>query len=170
MSKVKAFLVLAFLVVFAAGAVVGTVHKTPPAQVGPPPPPPFQKLHLTPDQERQMHAIWSGVMALHHQVNDERRQIDHDRQAAFEALLSPDQAAQYHQLQQRFANQSQALDDQVKQAVHEAEDRTRAMLTPEQVPIYEQIRKEYGPNGPHHGHPHRHNSTTGPATQPDRVG
>jgi hypothetical protein len=180
MNKAKLLLVLAFIVVCAAGAVVGTavdrrVRPTPVVA-------PFD--WLTPEQAAAMKGIWSPVGELRRKVFGERRQLDHERRDEFEKLLTPEQLTLYKKVQQDYEAKFKALDDQLHQAEHDADAKSRALLTPDQLHRYENVRAKmggspgmgpppgFGPPGmgphPHRDHDHFHsNPATAPSTAPD---
>ena len=162
MSKVRVLLVVAFMVVFAAGAVVGLARKNEPAANPTPPPPPFPDLHLSATQQEQMKTIWSTVVSMHRQSDQQRHKIDQEREASILAMLNSDQKSQYQQIQQTAAAQVQALEQQMQRAIHEAEDRTRAILSPPQQQTFEKIRKDRDARRGRH----RHGSATEPSGPP----
>jgi hypothetical protein len=176
MNKAKLLLVLAFIVVCAAGAVVGTAvdRRVRPVAVEDP-----LHLGLTPDQSAAMKAIWEPVGELRQKVFGERRQLDHERHDEFEKLLTPEQLSLYKKIQQDYEAKSKALDDQFRQVLHDADVKSRALLTPDQVARYNEIRAKMGSHGmgppPGFGPPHMHHgdhdhphpgTTTAPATAP----
>jgi hypothetical protein len=173
MNKAKVLLILAFIVVCAAGAVVGTAvdRRVRPAPVVAP----FD--WLTQDQAREMKAIWGPVGELRRKTFGERRQLEHDRRDDFEKLLTPDQLALYKKIQQDYEAKFKALDDQLHQAEHDADLKARALLTPEQLKKYDEVRTRMGPprmGPPGFGPPHMHRADhdhshpmTNPSSAPD---
>jgi hypothetical protein len=184
MNKARVLLVLAFVVVCAAGAVVGTAvdRRVRPVAVEDP-------LHigLTADQAPKVKSYWDEVGKLRHQIYGTRHELEHQRHDEFEKILTPEQLAVYKKLQQEYDAKFKALDDQLRQAAHDADQRTRALLTPPQLANYDAIRARmgppgmgpppgFGPPGMGPGHPHhdrdrdrehfRPNPTTAPATAP----
>lgn len=170
MNKAKLLLVLAFIVVCAAGAVVGTavdrrVRPTPVVA-------PFD--WLSPEQATAMKGIWAPVGELRRKVYGERRQLEHDRRDEFEKLLTPEQVGLYKKIQQDYEARFKALDDQLHQAEHDADLKARALLTPDQVKRYDEIRAKMGPprmGPPGFGPPHMHHQEhdhprSGPTTAP----
>lgn len=167
MSRAKVLLLLAFLLVFAAGAVVGMVREPRGvAQRIEPQHGPFASLNLTPAQREQMKAIWSPVEELHHEMGRRWPQIRQERDQAIAELLTPEQKSRYDQIQQDFGRRTHEMDAQVQQAIHEAEEKTRQILTPEQQTKFEQIRKEHAQR-PHGMRRSRsaNTSTTAPTTE-----
>lgn len=174
MNKAKLLLVLAFIVVCAAGAVVGTAvdRRVHPMAIEDP-------LHigLTSEQSAQMKAIWEPVGELRRKTSGERRQLEHERRDEFEKMLTSEQLVVYKKFQQEYEAKFKALDDQLHQAAHDADVKSRALLTPPQLAKYEEIRAKMGPPGfgpagmgPSHGHhgDHSHSgSMTAPTTAPD---
>lgn len=179
MNKARALLVLAFVAVCAAGAVVGTAvdRQVRPAPVVAP----FE--WLTQEQAKAMKSIWNPVGDLRHKVFAERRQLEHERRDEYEKLLTPEQLAIYKRIQQDYETKFKVLDDQLHQAAHDADVKSRALLTPEQLTKYDAIRAKmgspgmgpppgFGPSGmgsrPHHGdHDRMHpDATSAPTTAP----
>jgi Spy/CpxP family protein refolding chaperone len=178
MNKAKLLLVLAFVVVCAAGAVVGTAidrQLHPPMAVSPPHDP--LGIGLTPGQSKQMKAIWSTFNETRHKLFTERRQYGDDRRAAFESLLTPEQQAQYKKIQADYDAKLKELDEQGHQAAEQAYIESDKILTPEQRDKLHKLRDRHGPGmgpppgmgmpRPHHEHGgDHHRPMTGPATQP----
>lgn len=179
MNKAKVLLVLAFVAVCAAGAVVGTAvdRQVRPVTVEDP-----LHLGLTTEQAAQMTAIWDPVGELRRKTFGERRQLDHERREQFEKLLTPEQLAVYKKIQQDYEAKFKAIDDQLRQASHDADVKSRALLTPEQLKKYDELRAKMGPPGmgpagfgpPGMGPPHSHHGDrshaspmSAPTTAPD---
>ena len=175
MSKIKLFLVLAFVLVCAAGAGVGMIVDQ---RLRPVPQPekhhggPMDELKLTPDQQEKMRTIWSEVGKLRDQRFADRRKLSEKRENDILALLTPAQRSDYDKIQETYRADVKASEDALQSAVHKAEDETRAMLTPEQLPIYEKIRNRIGPPGDRgrgRGRGRGNRSSTQPATAPATV-
>jgi Spy/CpxP family protein refolding chaperone len=192
MTKAKVLLVLAFIVVCAAGAVVGTAVDR---RVRPPEPPMgvWDRLHLTPEQRDQMKQAWDPVSQLRGSSFHKRHQFDQDRFNKIEALLSPDQKSEFKQIQDEFEKENRDLETQMHDAVAKAEAKMRSILTPAQLAELDEARRKMphdhdhgpgtgppgmggpgmgppgmGPPGHHHDHERdHHRSSTRPATQPD---
>lgn len=184
MSKAKLLLVLAFVVVCAAGVVVGTAFDR---QMRPPIPPvpapaggPFG-LNLSPEQQGLMKKIWGNFDVVRHQNFEKRRQFDHDRRAAFEALLTPEQLEQYNKIRADFDAKLKELDDQTHHAADLAVTDSDKILTPEQRARFHATRDRLMHGGPpgmggpgmsdHHprhdrGAGDRHRPTSEPTTMP----
>ena len=140
MSRAKIVLVLAFLVVCAAGVVVGTAvdrHVRPVEEHrgGLP-----HELGLNSDQERQMKAIWDSVIQKRQQIFPKRREESKQRDAKIRGLLTDEQKSQYDAILKQYADDTAALDEQLHQAEREADTRTRALLTPEQAKKWDDMR------------------------------
>src|SRR4051812_11723439 len=105
MKMTKFVLVLAFLVVMAAGAVVGMAVdrslrvKVPPTEKPHSRPsfPPFPK--VSPEQKAEIDKIWEAVENLRNQRFTSRRQLDLARAQKIQAILTPDQRIQYDAIQ-----------------------------------------------------------------------
>jgi len=176
MSNVKLFLVLAFVMVCAAGAGVGMIVDQRLRLVTPPPEHPrgpMEQLKLTPDQRDKMRVIWSEVGKLREERFRDRRVLSQTRDTQILALLTPDQKAVYDKIQDSYRASVKDAEDSLQKAVHDAEDQTRAILTPEQQAHYEEIRKNFGVPGDRRrggGRNREHNhSTTQPATMPAQI-
>ncbi|HXE51677.1 MAG TPA: Spy/CpxP family protein refolding chaperone [Tepidisphaeraceae bacterium] len=168
MIRAKYVLILAFLLVCAAGASVGVVVDR---QVHAPRPRENPKrgfagmLNLTPEQQEKMKSIWSKVEQVRNQTFHERHDIEQQRESDVVSLLSKEQKEQYDQIQQRHRQQVEALKTEMGQAVHEAEQETRAMLNPEQQKKYDEFRARMGPPhgpGPFPRGPRRHDMNRQP--------
>jgi Spy/CpxP family protein refolding chaperone len=166
MSKAKALLAVAFVLVFAAGVLVG-MSRQPRANAGPAPRSDDHKgflvkaLNLTPEQDEQMKGTWSGVDKLRRQVWDKRRKLDQDRQEAILNLLTGEQHLIYDQIHQEYLQHLDEMDKQVQQAVSEANEKTRSILTAPQLEKFEKLQRE------HEQHrPRRQRPSPGPTTGP----
>jgi Spy/CpxP family protein refolding chaperone len=166
MSKAKIILVFAFLVVCAAGVVVGTAvdrHVRPVEEHrgGLP-----HELGLTSDQEQQMKAIWDGVIqkrVKNFQLrDDEARQRD----SKIRSLLTDQQKSQYDDIVKQYESETSALKDQLHQAERDADQKTRALLTPEQAKKWDDMRKRMPHEPRDHDHFPRDHHRPPPSTQP----
>lgn len=177
MSKAKVLLVLAFIVVCAAGVVVGTAvdrHARPPA---PPERLGFPELNLSPEQKAKMKEIWNPVMELRGQMFHQRHQLEQQRLEKIQAMLTPEQKTEYLQIQSDFEKQNKQSEDQIREASTKADVQMRAILTEAQIKKLEEMRQKMphgmgppgmGPPGmgPPHGHHEHHHSSTRPTTEP----
>jgi Spy/CpxP family protein refolding chaperone len=176
MTKAKLLLVLAFVVVCAAGAVVGTAvdRQLHPPVVVPRPHDPLG-IGLSPEQQKQMKEIWGAFNEARHKLFTERRQYADERRAAFEAMLTPEQQAQYKKIQAEYDAKVKELDDQTRQLADQAYAASDKILTPEQREKMHKMRHGPGmgpppgmgmprPRRDHTGDHHR--PTTEPTTQP----
>lgn len=187
MTKAKALLVLAFIVVCAAGVVVGTAvdrHARPPE----PPRGPFPGLDLTSEQQAALAKAWDPVRIYRGEMFHKRHEYDDQRWAAIQALFTKDQKDQFDQIQANYKKQTKELDAQLSARVDSAIEQMKAILTPEQFRKWNDMRKDHD-HGPGHemgrpgmgppgmggpgigGPPHgrrgdRRHSTTPPATDP----
>ncbi len=182
MTKIKAILLLSFLLVFAAGTSLGVLltrsHR-------PPRPRPQSwlttELNLTKDQQDQMRKIWSEIMGASFRQDAERRAaLMQQRDQAILALLTEAQRRDYEAVQEDFAHKMDQMSAERKQAFDEAVARTKRILTPEQAAKYDDLmtrQRERGMGGgppPLEGGPgpmgfrgprHRHaTSTSAPTT------
>jgi Spy/CpxP family protein refolding chaperone len=159
MNKVKFLLVLAFLVVLAAGAVVGmaidrrlrAAVTTPVVQ---PHRGPWNDLSLTPEQQAKWRDIWSEVYKLRDDRFRTRRQLSQKREQEiqqFQQSLTSEQRTQYESIQKEYKEDVDAVEKRLADAVRNAEDQTRAMLTPEQQAKFEKMRERFGIPGGRRG-------------------
>jgi Spy/CpxP family protein refolding chaperone len=163
-TKTKTLLLLSFILVFAAGAVVGTVQRVAGQHEGPPsgPPPhrdggggprdhdPLPKiLNLTPEQQQQMAAIWSDHMKRRDQErplhDQKRREYQSQRDEAIRALLTPDQLPKYDAIRKDYQDRMTEIDAQRQAAFKQAVEETKKILTPEQVTKYEEFLATHRP-------------------------
>jgi Spy/CpxP family protein refolding chaperone len=195
MTKAKILLVLAYVVVCAAGVVVGTAvdwHVHPAAV--PPPRGPFDPLHLSTEQEAQVRAVWEPVAQDRGKMFHQRHEAEDRRSDAIQKLFTPEQKQQYDQIQKDFHRQTKELEDQLSTDVAKATQQMQLVLTPEQFKVWNDLRKDHGfghdKHGPGMGSPgmggpppmgapgmgpppgmglsrgHRHHPSTRPSTDP----
>ncbi len=155
MKKAKLLLTLSLVLTFAAGLALGCLlergrgsrHRPGRRQSWL-----ARELDLTPEQEQQMHAIWSEAMGQLGMPRGERRQAPRDeREQAIRDLLTDEQEVQYDRIQADFERSLAALADEGKQAFDRAVARTKEILTPEQRAKYEEMlgrMREHGRRGP----------------------
>jgi len=178
MRKAKFLLLLAFVMVCAAGAVVGMVVDR--RVTAPPPGPrggPFRALNLTPDQQEKMKSIWSDVVRLREQRFQSYHDLEIKRHQDIADLFSayPELKARYQQIQKDYADQVKELEDHLQQSVRDAEQRTHDILTPEQQKKYDEVREQMrfrGREGPHRRGDHPRapmHAPPGPTTHPASV-
>src|SRR5215203_2420557 len=99
MNRLKTLVVVASLVMFAAGAVVGMLGRRATGESS------YlaRELDLTTEQREKMRAIWSDAMAKAPPPPDEQmRGVERERMKAVRELLTPDQAVAYDALQQKY--------------------------------------------------------------------
>ena len=168
MSKTKLLLVVAFFLVFAAGAVVGFAPEWRPHAQQPDRRGLDEMLGLSPEQRQQMKEIWSHVQEKHRELGPKWPELRQQRDEQIRNLLTPQQRPEYDRILQEFAQRAHELDAQMDEAVRQAEERTRQILTPEQQAKFDQIRKEHGPH--FRGMLHRgHGGAGPPATSPSHA-
>jgi cell division protein ZapA (FtsZ GTPase activity inhibitor) len=189
MTKAKILLVLAFIVVCAAGVVVGTAvdrHAHPDIRpVTEPGPAP--ELGLNHDQQEKLHAIWEPVIVLKREMFGNHRRMEQQRLEKILALLTPEQKAEYVKIQADIDHQNKDVEDQIRLATQKAEAATHELLTPAQLKKLDALRHQHmghgmgppdmggpppvgmpgmGPPGHHHEHGEHHRNTTRPTTLP----
>ena len=177
MNKVKFLLVLAFLVVLAAGAVVGmAVDRRLRAESPMPPGPPHPRnpwaqfnSSLTAEQREQMKTIWSEVNKQRDLRFQTRHQLSQKRDQQILEMLTPEERSKYEAIQNEYRAEVDQTERNLVDTVHKAEEQTRAMLSPEQQKIYDDLRARGGPPG-RRGGPHGHPKTmSAPTTAPSQT-
>ncbi len=171
MTRIKAILIVSFLVTFAAGVAAGLlatrVHHRPPkpSWLG-------TELNLTRQQEEQMHKIWSEVMGSSmRQRFEQGAALKQERDQAIIALLTEEQRPRHEAILKDYARKEGELFEQGKKAFEEAIQRTKEILTPEQAAKYEELLKKqrekgFGPPPGGHRGPPRDGSRDGPPGPP----
>jgi len=153
MTKVKAILIVSFLVTFAAGTATGLLvahldhRRGGPSWLE-------TELDLTSQQREQMHNIWSEVMgSMMRQRSEQSKALRQERDQAILALLTEDQRTRYDAILKDYARKDAEMSDQRKQAFEEAVKRTKEILTPEQAGKYEELMRRQPEKGfgPPHG-------------------
>jgi Spy/CpxP family protein refolding chaperone len=145
MTRMKLLFLLACLLVFGAGAVIGAaaVIKRGEPNRGGPGGGPLGHLHLSPEQQKQIHAIWSDVMENQGPQLDERcRKVEKDKAQAVVDLLGPEQKTRYDQIQLDAEAKLAALGEQRGKVFRDAERRTRELLNEEQQAKYDEWQKK----------------------------
>jgi Spy/CpxP family protein refolding chaperone len=166
MSKTKVALIVAFVAIFAAGAVVGRVAVGPrtdaPNVPGHRPPPHGgdkgerggrswigEALGLSDEKADQIKEIWQTTMSAAGDRYRERRQaIDKEFDESLRALMTDEGRQQYDALLARQQQQREELNKERGEAFDEAVEKTIAVLTPEQAAKYREImekRRNFGP-------------------------
>jgi Spy/CpxP family protein refolding chaperone len=109
------------------------------------------ELRLTPDQHKQLDAIWSDLAQRGRRRDHEgrRRAMRNERDLAVAALIAPARWGEYEQIMADFAERSSALDREFRADFDAAVERTKQILTPEQRTRYEKLleRHRWGPPG-----------------------
>ena len=131
------------------------------------------ELRLTPDQHKQLDAIWSDLARRGRRRDHEgqRQAMRNERDLAVAALIAPARWGEYERIMADFAERSSALDREFRADFDAAVERTKAILTPEQRTRYEKLleRHRWGPPGgpPGRGRPgHDRRPDTAPASRP----
>jgi Spy/CpxP family protein refolding chaperone len=145
MNRAKLIVIAGFVVAFGAGIVSGMLSRR--TVIDPPKPPPhrtpFAELNLTPEQEKQMREIWSGVMKHGRDYEDLRRKARDERTESVAALArSSGREAEYNAIQAKYTEKLTTLDQERKKLFEEGVEKTRKILDPEQQKKYEEMRKK----------------------------
>ncbi|HEY1683315.1 MAG TPA: hypothetical protein VGG19_01010 [Tepidisphaeraceae bacterium] len=163
MTKTTLTILLGFLLMFAAGAVVGMVQSK--AVFGPPPPHDrswlAEQLQLTNAQKQQIQQIWADSMPRNReQAMEQRHALQKQRNDAIRTLLTPAQLAQFEKIEQQYETASSDLQKERGKAVQEAIAKTKLILNDEQRAKYEEILKRH--DGEHAGWDNAHHPSTFP--------
>jgi len=160
MKMTKFLLVLAFLIVMAAGAVVGMAVDRQLRQAAPVVEPPRQRAQgpkfpkLDPEQTVKFKAIWDKVDGVVRSGRDSFRELERQRHDEVRALLNPDQIQKVSEIDTRVKNDEQKLNGELVAATQVAEQETLAMMSPEQQKEYKDYRawqQAHGRRGPGRG-------------------
>jgi len=130
MTKIKAILVVSFVLTFAAGTAAGLLI----AYVSHPRPSHSRLesiLNLNAEQKGQMDRIWSEVRDALVKQRDSLRQ---DRDKAIIALLTDDQRSRYDAILKEYSRKVAEMPNPFE----EAKKRTKEILTPEQAAKYDE--------------------------------
>ena len=151
MAKAKLLLVLAFVVVCAAGVVVGTAmdRHVRPVPVAEPPHGPFAPLGLSSDQEKALKQAWEPVGKFRGEMFHKRHELDDQRWAAVQAMFTPEQKTKFDDIQAAYKKQLKELDGEFSARVESAVNATKTILTPEQFQKWTDMRKQHD-HGPGH--------------------
>jgi Spy/CpxP family protein refolding chaperone len=147
MTKIKAILVVSFVLTFAAGGAAGLLlahldhsHRGPSWLEA--------ELNLTDAQRDQMRTIWSEVMgSITKQRSEQRDALRQERDKAILALLTDEQRPRYDAILTEFSRKDGEMAEQRKQAMDEAVKRTKEILTPEQAAKYDDLMQKQREKG-----------------------
>jgi uncharacterized membrane protein len=161
MNKTSVTILLGFLLMFAAGAVVGMVKTH---GVFPPPPPHDRswlgdQLQLSDEQKQQMQQIWADAVPHNRdQAMEKRRALQKQRDDAVRALLTPAQQTKFDKIVEQYEAAQADLQKERGKAVQEAIAKTKLILNDQQRAKYEEILKRR--DADHEGWDNSHHSTT----------
>ena len=152
MTKVKATLLVCFVLALSAGAVLGFAaarRVDPPAQAAGKPAEAQRsswlsdQLNLTPAQGEQIRTIWQQVMSEQGRANSERRRaLEKERDGALLGLLTDEQREEYDRLMKQYEAQMAELGRERDRLRQDAIERTKQVLTEVQRKKYEGLLKE----------------------------
>ena len=146
MTKIKAILVVSFILTFAAGTAAGLLI----AYVSHPRPGHSRLesvLNLNAEQKEQMDGIWSEVRDA---MVKQRNVLRQDRDKAIIALLTDDQRSRYDAILKKYSRKVAEMPNPFEEAIK----RTKEILTPEQAAKYDEWmekQRERGFGPPHGG-------------------
>lgn len=165
MNKTRIVMIVAFLLVFAAGASLGLlINRSKPSSHR------FSvlatELNLTPQQREQMENIWENVMgAVSRDHGQKRTALQQERDRAILSLIPDDQRAKYELVQQYYAFKMDSLSKERDRAYEQAVEQSKKILSPEQAQKYDVLMKEQRERWRSDGHgPHHHAAS--PASEP----
>jgi Spy/CpxP family protein refolding chaperone len=166
MKKTKLIMIATFLIVFAAGIVMGrswtaernSHPRSRESWLA-------KELKLDTEQRKSIEEIWGGVMRESRKAQGERRKALTDkRDAAVLALLSEEQKVEYDRIMAEYEQARAQMTAEREAAFNEAVARTKAILTDEQREKYEQLLTRF-PRGERRSS-QRHPSREGPPPPP----
>jgi hypothetical protein len=168
MRRSTFILVLTIVLVLVAGVVVGRLWARLPV-INPPadthPNWVTKELGLTPDQQKQMDAIWAETRQKRAATFEQERNLGKQRDQAVLALLTDQQKAAYDKIQNDYHQQRTDLQKERERLVKAADEKSRALLSEEQQKRWDQMKA----SRPSHDHgPRGMNSANGPSTRPFR--
>ena len=144
MNHLRVLLVIAMMLAFGAGAVIGigrgksSRHEESSLS---------KELKLSSEQETQIREIWSKMLECGPQ-EDERREVARDkRDSDIAALLSAEQKEKYQKIQGDYQTEMHAIETQRDATFADAEAKTRALLTPEQAKKFDEMIHRDRPHG-----------------------
>jgi Spy/CpxP family protein refolding chaperone len=150
MNRLRWQILIAMLVVFVAGTVIGFVSRV---EADAPQRDPdrgswlISELNLTKEQSEQMREIWSGVMSAGKQSREQREAILAEHESNLRALLTPEQQQRYDELRAEMRAKLAQLDEQRRAAFTAAVERSKQILTDEQRARYEQLLRDRPDHG-----------------------
>lgn len=175
MIKAKIIIVLGFALAFGAGVVTGMLLRqkavearaADPLKVVEPPktrPSLSTDLDLKPEQEEQMHKIWSSVRQ---QMDDRRRVLRKERDEAIDRLLTAEQKPLYEKVRADYEAKMSPSDLEGRRIFDEAVKQTKAILNDKQRVRYEEIlkKRESGWHGRGPGRRPDEKATSRPASE-----
>jgi hypothetical protein len=166
MKMTKFVMVVAFLIVLAAGAVVGMAldqHFRLNASVAPATPPHTRPSEprfpkVSPEQHTKIEAIWKKVQDARDQRFVDRGALESKRWQDIQAIFTPAQKEQYDTIESNYRQDVKKVEQGLQDILHGAEDQTRALLTKDQQDQYDKFRewqRHNGRGGPGRGGPGR---------------
>jgi cell division protein ZapA (FtsZ GTPase activity inhibitor) len=144
-TRTRLLVVLSFAIAFAAGVSLGAVVSRPQPR---PHGPSWlaEQLHLTPEQQKQMGQIWSGLMQKMRANAERRRAMQSDREEAIRALMNtPELQKQYDAIVQQYEQERSDLAQEGGRAQEDAKQQTLKILDEDQRKKWEQLMKSPGP-------------------------
>ncbi len=136
---------LMFALALGAGVVAGKLSSRLPAAE---PAPPSRGtladvLHLTPDQQAKMAAVWEGVRDTSRNCIADAEKVQRDLDQARMAMLTDEQRKKYQELSDAASGKIAEIDAKRKQAFKKAVEETNGHILDEsQRKIYDQIIKD----------------------------
>jgi Spy/CpxP family protein refolding chaperone len=161
----RLLVIIGFATAFAAGFVVGREHRSkPPVPTTRPSRHGWlaNELNLTPEQQKQLRAIWSTMEPGDGGSREDRRPLlTEERDKAIAGLVRPEDRSRYESILQDYAEKTAALKRERQAAFQAAVDRTKQILNPEQRKRYEELLQRHSSDRDQrdHRHPDRDGST-----------
>jgi Spy/CpxP family protein refolding chaperone len=152
MNRAKLLLIVAFIMVFAAGIAMGAILQRVrqphwgPARLA-------HELGLTPEQRRSLGEIWSPVREQTREFPAEaRRELSEKRDKAIRELLPQDQISRFEEIAETYQREKEELMKAWKAPIDEAVEKTRQILSEQQFQKFEEVRKRRMDRGGVSGH------------------
>ncbi|MCA9443214.1 MAG: hypothetical protein KC964_20610, partial [Candidatus Omnitrophica bacterium] len=140
MNSIKALLIVAFVMVLAAGFWMGrSIGQTEPEEDRPTWL--AEELNLSSQQEEAMRETWSEVREkMGDYPGEERRTLSDKRDEAIKDLLTEEQYPLYQEIQEKYRKEREDLIENWKAPYEEAMERTRQILSEEQFIQFEELK------------------------------
>lgn len=161
MTRTRAFVILSFVLMFAAGGALGMLisrhgHSSQARSRL------AKELNLSADQDAQMRKVWTESMNSRQRDRERQDVLVQDRDQAILALLDGAQRAKYEGILQDYSRKTSDLDQERRKAFEQS---VKKLLTAEQAVKYDDWMKKQGDRSGPGGRRHRGTATSRSTTQ-----